>query len=208
MVERGLAAEGGPNETGLPTFPSRRFVHAGGLTVLHEGLLEYELVDIDDDAPTAGAAGAHAAAQPPACCRNAPMRRDRCPPARSCAPTGRRSSGRTRSATRWSPRRARTTAYAAVDEAFLPIAVTRAPGGGSRGARGTELEVEGAEVSAVLRDGGQLQVRVFNPTAGETTVTIAGHSGWLVDLRGRPVERFDESFTLAPWRIATAQLRG
>ena len=47
MVRRGLEAEGRPDEFGLPTFPSRRFVSAGGLTVAHEGLLEYELVDID-----------------------------------------------------------------------------------------------------------------------------------------------------------------
>ncbi|HUQ40291.1 MAG TPA: glycoside hydrolase family 38 C-terminal domain-containing protein, partial [Acidimicrobiales bacterium] len=45
VVERGLEAEGGPTERGLPTFPSRRFVRAGGLTVAHEGLLEYELVE-------------------------------------------------------------------------------------------------------------------------------------------------------------------
>ena len=45
VVERGLTAEGGPHEVGLPTFPSRRFVSAGGLTVVHEGLLEYELVN-------------------------------------------------------------------------------------------------------------------------------------------------------------------
>src|SRR5207244_12778690 len=44
VVERGLAAEGGPHERALPTFPSRRFVQAGGLTLVHEGLLEYELV--------------------------------------------------------------------------------------------------------------------------------------------------------------------
>ncbi|MBV9411792.1 MAG: alpha-mannosidase, partial [Acidimicrobiia bacterium] len=45
IVERGLTAEGGPHEYGLPTFPSRRFVSAGGLTLVHEGLLEYELVE-------------------------------------------------------------------------------------------------------------------------------------------------------------------
>jgi len=39
VVERGLVAEGGPSEVALPTFPSRRFVTAGGLTVVHEGLL-------------------------------------------------------------------------------------------------------------------------------------------------------------------------
>ena len=46
VVERGLVAEGGPEEFGTPTFPSRRFVSSGGLTVVHEGLLEYELVDV------------------------------------------------------------------------------------------------------------------------------------------------------------------
>jgi mannosylglycerate hydrolase len=46
VVERALWIEGGPNEWGVPTFPSRRFVQAGGLTVTHEGLCEYELVDL------------------------------------------------------------------------------------------------------------------------------------------------------------------
>ncbi|HYF47737.1 MAG TPA: hypothetical protein VD926_16090, partial [Acidimicrobiales bacterium] len=48
VVERGLEAEGGPTELPMPTFPSRRFVQAGGVTVAHEGLLEYELVDVTD----------------------------------------------------------------------------------------------------------------------------------------------------------------
>ena len=46
VVERGLTAEGRDEEFPTPTFPSRRFVTAGGLTVIHEGLLEYELVDV------------------------------------------------------------------------------------------------------------------------------------------------------------------
>ena len=57
VVERGLTAEGRTEEIGLPTFPSRRFVSGGGLTVVHEGLLEYELVDLDGrrrDRPVAG----------------------------------------------------------------------------------------------------------------------------------------------------------
>ena len=37
--------EGGPHEPALGTYPARRFVMAGGLTLTHEGLLEYELVD-------------------------------------------------------------------------------------------------------------------------------------------------------------------
>ena len=55
VVERGLTAEGRPDEFGLPTAPANRFVTAGGLTVVHEGVLEYELVDIEGDAAhTAG----------------------------------------------------------------------------------------------------------------------------------------------------------
>ena len=49
VVHRGLDTEGRPDEFGLPTFPSRRFVSAGGLTVAHEGLLEYELVDVEGE---------------------------------------------------------------------------------------------------------------------------------------------------------------
>ena len=55
VVERGLTAEGGPNEFGLPTFPSRRFVSAGGLTLVHEGLPEFELVDVDGNGTEARA---------------------------------------------------------------------------------------------------------------------------------------------------------
>ena len=40
----------------------------------------------------------------------------------------------------------------------------------------------------------------------DTAVVIDGRRGWLVDLRGRPVEPFDGSFPLRPWGIATAQL--
>ena len=43
-VRRGAAA-GGPHEPALATYPARRFVAAGGLTLTHEGLLEHELVD-------------------------------------------------------------------------------------------------------------------------------------------------------------------
>ena len=56
VVHRGLEVEGGPHEVGLPTFVSRRFVDctgAGddgpvGLALVHDGLLEYEVVGTDD----------------------------------------------------------------------------------------------------------------------------------------------------------------
>ncbi|MDP9389760.1 MAG: hypothetical protein M3Q48_18050, partial [Actinomycetota bacterium] len=70
------------------------------------------------------------------------------------------------------------------------------------------LEVAGAQVSALRREAGALELRVFNPTPEPTTVHVAARSGWLVDLRGRPLARFDGSFPLGPWAIATARLDG
>jgi hypothetical protein len=49
-------------------------------------------------------------------------------------------------------------------------------------------------------------VRVFNPTDAATTVHLGGRTGWLVDLRGRPLEPFTGAFPLGPWQIATARL--
>ncbi len=46
-MTRGLTAEGRPDELGLPTFPARDFVTAGGLTIAHLGVHEHELVDLE-----------------------------------------------------------------------------------------------------------------------------------------------------------------
>ena len=45
FVQRGLVAEGGYGEVPLPTFPARGLVAAGGIAVLLDHVLEYELVD-------------------------------------------------------------------------------------------------------------------------------------------------------------------
>jgi hypothetical protein len=45
VVERGLEAEGGHGEVPLPTYPARGFVDAGGVAVLLDHVLEYELLD-------------------------------------------------------------------------------------------------------------------------------------------------------------------
>jgi FtsP/CotA-like multicopper oxidase with cupredoxin domain len=97
--------------------------------------------------------------------------------------------------------------YALADDVLLPLEVVASLGGGTRPASGTALSVEGAQVSAVRRERGVLEVRVFNPTADTATVSIAGHAGWLINLRGRPVQPFEGSFELRPFGIATARLR-
>ena len=208
VVERGLTAEGRSEEFGLPTFPSRRFVQAGGLTVVHEGLLEYELVDTTDDDGDG-------------------------PRARALALTLLRATGmlsRLGMALRPLPAGPMDAldgpqmlgpvdvtyalavgdrdAWDLADDLLVPLQVTGSFGGGDRGDGGTELTVEGARVSSVRRQAGLLEVRVFNPTEDETIVTLPGCSGWLVDLRGRPVAPLEDSFPLRPHGIATARLDG
>jgi hypothetical protein len=85
----------------------------------------------------------------------------------------------------------------------VPLEVVYAPGGGERPDTGSALEVEGAQVSAVRRQAGMLEVRVFNPTDRAVTVGVGARSWWLVDLRGRTLEPVDGSFTLRPFGIAT-----
>ncbi len=97
--------------------------------------------------------------------------------------------------------------YALADDILLPLEVLASPGGGTRPSTGSGLSISGAEVSAVRRDGGVQEVRVFNPRPEPTTVIIAGRAGWLVDLRGYPTGPFEDSFELRPFEIATARLQ-
>jgi alpha-mannosidase len=94
--------------------------------------------------------------------------------------------------------------YRLADDAWLPLPVVRATGGGTLGDRGTRLDVSGAEVSCLRRVAGGVELRVFNPSASATYVQLRGRSGVLVDLTGTPQERFDGGFALRPHGIATA----
>jgi hypothetical protein len=92
------------------------------------------------------------------------------------------------------------------EDLVIPLESTSSLGGGTRADRGSALVVAGAQLSAVRRHEGHLEIRVFNPGADETTVVLGDATGWLVDLRGRPTEPFDGSFALRPFGIATARL--
>ncbi|HEX7168492.1 MAG TPA: hypothetical protein VF230_16040 [Acidimicrobiales bacterium] len=201
VVERGLEAEGGNGETGVPTFPSRRFVVAGGLTLVHEGLLEYEVVD-------EGRAVALTLLRATGMLSQGPMatRREQAGP--TIAVEGPQMLGRVE--VRYAISLDRDAdPYALADDAFLPLLVSDSTGSGDRDATGSFLSVDGAEVSAVRRvPGGALEVRVFNPTDADVTVDVGDRRGWLVDLRGRPIEPVDGTFALAPWKIATVHLAG
>lgn len=209
VVERDLTAEGGPNEEGVPTRPSRRFVTAGGLTVAHDGLLEYELVDIRPG--DGGAERAHALALTLLRCTGllsqVPMKTRLLPAGPITPMDGPQMAGPVE--VRYALHVGERDPYEIVDDASLPLRAVPPPNDQERraGDAYTPLSIDGAEVSAVTRDGASgLTVRVFNPTDQPTTVTIEGRQGWLVDLRGRPQQPFEESFPLGPWAIQTLRL--
>ncbi|HEX3981429.1 MAG TPA: glycoside hydrolase family 38 C-terminal domain-containing protein [Acidimicrobiales bacterium] len=203
VVERGLVAEGRDEEIGIPTFPSHRFVSSGGLTVVHEGLLEYELVDVAGDR-------AHTLAL--TLLRSTGMLSRlgmtlRPMPAGPMTPIeGPQLLGPVE--VRYALALGDVDPYRMADELLEPLITAASFGGGDRAGRGSALTVRGAEVSAVRRQAGQVEVRVFNPRSTPASVTMAGRSGWLVDLRGRPVAAFEGGFELRPHGIATARLDG
>ena len=213
------------------TYPSRRFVQAGGLTVCHDGLCEYELVDLAEPGGSTGTADDS----------NAAVR------AHGLALTLLRATGMLSRLTtlnrplpagptdalegpqmqgpvtlRYAVAVGELDGYALADDAFTDLPVLPSLGGGRLPLEGSMLSVSGAEVSAVRRvAGGGLEVRVFNPGASTSTVEMqrnAGETdaggppaptplrGRLVDLRGRYVASFEGSFELGPYRIATARL--
>jgi hypothetical protein len=206
VVERGLEAEGGPTEAPLPTYPAQRFVTAGGLTVVHDGVTEYELVEVRDGRAHELAVTLLRAtgmlSQGPMVTR--PL------PAGPLTPIEGPQLQRVVTA-RYAVAVGDVDPYALADDVLVPLLPDQEGGPATPDATrsassGTPLTVEGAEVAAVVREGTTLRVRVFNPRPDPTTVTVDGRHGWLVDLRGRPLSPFDGSIDLRPWGIATLAL--
>ncbi len=195
-VERG-APEGGPHEMALATYPSRRFVRAGALTLTHDGLLEYELID-----------GGRALALTLLRAIGVLSR-----PAPAYRPNAAGPPLAVTDAQLLGPHRVRYAVavgdddpYALADQAWNPMLVADGNGDGKLPPSGSRLTVEGGEVSSLRRQDGHLELRVFNPSDDTITVRIPGHQGCLVDLLGREQERWRQRFPLRAWGIATARL--
>jgi alpha-mannosidase len=210
VVHRGLAAEGGVQEHGLPTFPSRRFVDVsaatGGLALVHDGLLEYEVVnDGRELALTLLRAVGYLSRSEPSLRPN--------PAGPTIEVRGAQMLGTQRAEYAvmvhlgdWRD----ADCYGAADALLVPFERARAGGGGSRPASGAALRVMGAEVSALLRSPGGLVVRVFrtdhDPGPVEIELEGAPARGWIIDLQGRPVAPFEGAVELRPWEICTLQI--
>jgi alpha-mannosidase len=213
VVHRGLTVEGGPHEFGLPTFVSRRFVDVAGdgvgLAVLHDGLLEYEVVDDGRElALTLLRATGYLSRSELSLRPN---------PAGPLDPLeGPQLQGHLALDYAVLPHRGdweRAQLAAAADELLVPL--ERVRGGGWPGAdvapTGQALRVDGAEVSAVQRDDtGALVVRVVNLSPAPSEVTLATGpgvplTGDVIDLTGEPLGAFTGSAPLRPWQLLTVR---
>jgi alpha-mannosidase len=216
VVERGLTAEGGPNEFGLPTFVSRRFVDASdgdvGLAVVHDGLLEYELL-ADDDSSSRELALTLLRATGYLSRLQLSMRASPAGypyPLEGPQVLGHRAFDYAVVPHRGDWREA--DLYDVADEVLVPLERIRAGGvaGAHREPTGARLHVDGARASAVSRAPAGLLVRVFNPSPDPSSVVVEQEgtpaTGWTIDLVGRPLERFEGGVELRPWEIATLRL--
>lgn len=212
VVKRGLTAEGGVHEFGLPTFPSRRFVDASdgtaGLALIHDGLLEYEV--IDDGRALAltllRAVGFLSRLEPQ-------LRPNPAGPPDPLEGPQLLGSQRAEYAVLLHPGDWRAAdCYGAADAFLVPFERTRlaARSDAGRPRAGAALRVDGAEVSAVQRVPGGIVVRVFRTAADAGPVTLEHEGlpsrGFVVDLRGRPVSSFEGEVQLRPFEIATLRL--
>jgi alpha-mannosidase len=212
VVHRGLTAEGGLHEFPLPTFPSRRFVDAcdgtAGLALVHDGLLEYEVVD-DGSALALTLLRAVGYLS-----RTEPQLRPN-PAGPAARLEGPQLPGLQRAEYAVLLHRGDWRAadcYGAADAFLVPFERARvvAHTNASRPPAGAVLRVDGAEVSAVHRVPGGLVVRVFRTAADAGRVAVEHEGvpalGHVVDLRGRPLAPFEGSIELRPFEIATLQL--
>ncbi len=212
VVRRGLEAEGGPGEVGLPTFPARRFVDCAdgsvGLALLGDSLLEYEVTEDGAElALTMLRAVGYLSRLEPTLRPNAagpPV------PVVGAQMLGRqvRRYGVVLHRGDWAEAKLHRLA-----EGFTSPLETAmvASTSGTRAAAGRAIAIDGdAEVSAVLREGDDLVVRVYNPKARPALVSVRRDhvklSGSVVDLTGAVVSDFRGDMELRPGEIVTLRL--
>jgi alpha-mannosidase len=164
LAERGLVSEGSGLESPSPTWPARGFVLAGGLAVLAEGVLEYELVD-----------GSAIAVTLLRCVGtiSRPSLATRPRPAGPDIPTpGAQMIGETRFSLGIHPGARREELLPAWERFALPLRSAAAPGGGPLPARGQLLRVEAPALSAIRRVDGRVEARVWNPSLGAAAARV------------------------------------
>ncbi|MEY2419310.1 MAG: 2-O-(6-phospho-alpha-D-mannosyl)-D-glycerate hydrolase [Actinomycetota bacterium] len=197
VPERGLRSEGGAHEKELPTHPAKRFVQAGGLTAIVDGVTEYEVIG-------GGKTLALTLLRASAMLSRIEMSYRPQPAGPPNVLRGSQMLGPVES--HYAIATGDVDPFALADDFLLPLEVAIAQGDGPGEDAGRALEVSGAEVSAVRRVPGAIEVRVWNPSDEARTVTITDGVGWVVDLRGHPVGPFEGRAPLRPWEILTVRM--
>ncbi|HEX2221582.1 MAG TPA: alpha-mannosidase [Candidatus Limnocylindria bacterium] len=224
VVERGMVSEGGNREVPLPTYPARGWVDAGGMAVLLDHVLEYQLL-ADDDQPSGRELALTVLRATGLISRNAnPYRLD--PAGPEIAIPAAQCPGP------WSVRFAIYPHAGSWEEADVARRAEEyahpaqwAPGGDGRpprwpprraGEAGCRIAGPGVVLSALRRrSGGWLELRLVNerPHAAEARVDAALTAAREADLLGRPgrpLELGDDgrlTVSLAPWEIRTLHVR-
>jgi mannosylglycerate hydrolase len=223
VTERGTRGEGGYREVPLPTYPARGWVDAGGVAVLLDHVLEYELLPARHDA-TAGELALTVLRATGLISRNAnPYRLDPAGPEIAIPAAQCRRPWTVRfviypHASDWM---AADVTAAAERYAHPPISAAGGNGRSSRwpprGAGVPALRVTGDGVVLTAlrrRDGGWLELRLVNerphPVTARVDATFTAARG--ADLLGRPgqpltLEDGALSLPLGPWEIRTVQVR-
>jgi alpha-mannosidase len=168
LVTRGLVSEGGELEAPSPTWPARGVVLAGGLAVLAEGVVEYEVVGERELAVTLLR------------CVGTISREDlatrRGPAGPDVATPDAQMIGETLLELGVFPGAEAADLLEAWERFALPLRSVEAEGGGATAASGTLLEVRGAELSSVRRRDGSVEVRVWNPTREPVDAEVGGEA--------------------------------
>ncbi|MGI9111207.1 MAG: glycoside hydrolase family 38 C-terminal domain-containing protein [Gaiellaceae bacterium] len=212
VVERGLAPEAGHGEVPLATYPARGFVAAGGVAVLLDHVLEYELVDGDELALTLlRATGLISRSANPY--RDDPAGPEVAIPAGQCRGP-------------WSVGLAlypydgtwvEAGVLAQMERYQHPFLTARGTGGAggahAEGATGLEVKGGGIVLSSLRRRDDWLELRVVCQHPGSRTATIGPglREARGADLLGRPGAPLDLddgvlTLELGAWEIRTVQL--
>lgn len=205
-VRRGIIAEKGDFERGLASYPSRHFVRAGGITFIHSGLPEYELIGLIDSGGSTKAtklAVTLLRATGMLSKMNTTYRPFAAGPAIKAVSAQMHADIEANYAISISDK----SPYDLVDQFLInPIVVNSISTGGSLDNQGSFIQIEGAEVSCVRAlHTNLLEVRIFNPFS-ESVEAKVNRKGWVVNLAGRLVQEFNGSILLGPFKIVTLWL--
>jgi mannosylglycerate hydrolase len=210
VVERGLEVEGGHGEVPLPTFPARGFVDAGGMAVLLEHVLEYEVVEGRE-------LGLTLLRSIGLISRNDNRYREE-PAGPEIEIPDAQCRGPWSVAFALYPHEGEWHEAAVLEQAERyqhPFLTERGSGQDGQDLRGgLELEGPGVVLSALRRRGDWLEARLVCQHPERVTTTLSGEivEAREADLLGRPGSRLEPDagalrLELEPWEIRTIQLR-